>query len=113
MPDYMFVNMFRITNIMNSTTGLSAGYYKFPSGLILQWGVYSQLITKGDLTATVTLPVAYSSNFVVVVARRNNIDTSSTEQFLHWFVDNLSQFKFGADNYRDDYKGFFWLTVGY
>lgn len=104
MPDYMLVNMFRITNIMNSTTGLSAGYYKFPSGLILQWG---------DLTATVTLPVAYSSNFVVVVARRNDIDTSSTEQFLHWFVDNLSQFKFGADNYRDDYKGFFWLTVGY
>lgn len=103
----------RIINIMNSTTGLSAGYYRFPSGLILQWGVYSQLIPKGDLTATVTLPVAYSSNFVVVVARRNNIDTNSSEQFLHWFVDNLSQFKFGADNYRNDYKGFFWLTVGY
>ena len=103
----------RIINIMNSKTGLSAGYYKFPSGLILQWGVYSQLIPKGNLTATVTLPVAYSSNFVVVVARRNNIDTDSYEQFLHWFVDNLSQFKFGADNYRNDYKGFFWLTVGY
>lgn len=98
---------------MNSKTGLSAGYYKFPSGLILQWGVYSQLIRKGDLTATVTLPVAYSNNFVVVVARRNNVDTDSSEQFLHWFVDNLSQFKVGADNYRNDYKGFFWLTVGY
>lgn len=79
----------------------------------MQWGVYSQLITKGDLTATVTLPVAYSNNFVVVVARRNNVDTDSSEQLLHWFVDNLSQFKVGADNYRNDYKGFFWLTVGY
>lgn len=79
----------------------------------MQWGVYSQLIRKGNLTATVTLPVAYSNSFVVVVARRNDIDTDSSEQLLHWFVDNLSQFKVGADNYRTDYKGFFWLTVGY
>ena len=105
--------MFCITNIMNSKTGLSKNYYKFPNGLLVQWGQYVAPVPKGNLTVNITFPVAYSTIFYISQAVRNDIDTDGSDSYLHYFINSLTGFSVGADNYRNDYKGFYWLAVGY
>ena len=70
MPDYMFVNMFRITNIMNNliVDTLAAGVRLQSSNgvnFILQWGYYVSTGTSSE--KTVTWPVSFPSHLINVL----------------------------------------------
>lgn len=70
MPDYMFVNMFRITNIMNSLivdTSVGGARLQSSNGVsfILQWGYYTSTSTSAE--KTVTWPVGFPKHLINVL----------------------------------------------
>ena len=82
----------------------SPGYYKMPSGLIIQWGYIASTSTK-----QVTYPIAFPNRVVVVFQKKgyassdSTTDMGFTEQLLTGFTMNTS----------GGYEGINWIAIGY
>ncbi len=103
------------SNVLTMTPGrfagnksLSAnGYYKFPGGLILQWGRYA----GGAFAPTITFPTAFTSAVYSVYAQMN---AAALEVLLISLV-TTSSFQCSQQNSSSGAAGtsaFYWFAVG-
>lgn len=83
------------------------GYQKLPSGVILQWGLY----TGGSHSPTVSFPIAFPTRARVF----GNCGPSPSQAFLEIITSsttnfNASQQRHDAGNVTDD---FYWFAIGH
>jgi len=84
----------------------SSGYQKFPSGLIVQWGVSD--VTSGALLAA-TLPIAFPNQIFCAVA---NVATNAATaaRYATAYADNLTQIKLSVN--AGTVVSVFWFAIG-
>lgn len=101
----------RITNIMNNSTGITSGYYKFPSGLILQWGRY----TGGDdARVTINFGISFPNTPIAVVKSDNfYYDNLAQWHYTNTYSITNSSFQTYASRQRVDGHGFSWVAMGH
>lgn len=116
MPDYMFVNMFRITNIMNNliVDTLKSGFWlKSSNGvrLLIQFGSFGSTSTSSE--KNVVWPVAFPNHL-------GNVLTLPYAPSGQNFNINVKQatlsncvFRTVDGNGHDINISFYWFAVGY
>lgn len=84
----------------------SNGYYKFPNGLIIQWGYVSA--TGSTSSQTITFPIAFPNACLNVITQ---IDYSSSNGFAAAYICVLSK---STTNFIANYTlSRYWLAIGY
>lgn len=100
-----------LTKLGFSEYRLSAdGYYKFPQGLILQWGYVNSL--GNDSSVTVTLPVTYPNTIVFASYMQNNTGLNLDGRGVQT-VQIVSNSQITLHNGQDVSAPARWFTVGY
>ncbi len=90
----------------------TTGYQKFPGGLVIQWGISSNI--PPDTSVTVTLPIAFASAFVYAnLAIQSH--TGGNEEMVIPFVSISGLTNFSIRNTDGDttINVFRWIAVGY
>ncbi len=91
-------------------------YIKYPSGIIMQWGISANT----GVATTVTLPVSYISSYYILMDVQNG-SMATPGTFGYYFADGtktLSSFKWGCTNYTSGIVSTpgsnvtEWLTIG-
>ena len=85
------------------------GYQKLPGGLIMQWGTSGSISAIGSIT--VTLPIAFPSNFASVVVTAKNNASGSQEANINATQLSLSQFV--INNRTQVTQTFSWIAIGF
>jgi hypothetical protein len=85
------------------------GYQKLPGGLIMQWGTSGSISAIGSIT--VTLPIAFLSNFASVVVTAKNNASGSQEANINATQLSLSQFV--INNRTQVTQTFSWIAIGF
>lgn len=91
---------------VGSSFTTTSGYQKFPTGLIIQWGI--RLLNTNQLV-TVTLPVAMPTKLVSVVASGSNINGAYTNGVVTGTYTN-SNFVLGIDSNTQNVT---YIAIGY
>lgn len=101
----------RITNIMNNSTGITSGYYKFPNGLILQWGRY----TGGeDVRVTINFGISFPNTPITVVKSDNFcFDNLARWTYTNTYSITNSSFQTYSSRQNIDGRGLSWVAIGY
>jgi len=53
------------------------GYQKFPSGLIIQWGTHTAILTSTEVTTYVTFPIPFPNASLQVFANLRDVGANS------------------------------------
>ena len=79
-----------------------SGYYKFPSGLLIQWGGQANV-------ANVTYPIAYNAQCCVLTQKHGSVpsDTTTDTGFTHQTLTGFTFTTYG------DCSSYNWLALGY
>lgn len=85
----------------------SSGYQKFSSGLIIQWG--SQSVSNNS-TASVTLPVSFSSAIYVATVTFSGTNTSTDDYDAQ--VSSLGTSSFSISNPNGNSRTAYWIAIG-
>lgn len=96
----------------------TSGYQKLPSGLILQWGVYTSDLVSSGSPVSITLPLAFPTAAVSVSCMpRNPSPDGSADAWLTLRSRSTTAFSVGADwagsGGTDTVHGFDWMALGY
>jgi hypothetical protein len=92
------------TNSLNSD-----GYQRLPGGLIIQWGVKASI--PANSTATVTLPIAFTSSMFMAVGTAFGTNTSTSEFAQQ--CNSLSTTSFGISNPNGAQRSVYWIAIGF
>jgi hypothetical protein len=84
------------------------GYYRFPGGFTLQWGIRS---VGANTTASVTFPVAFANACVNVVVSEQRTTTTQADGRVG--VGNLSTTGCTMVNGFNGSQNFYWQAIGY
>jgi len=88
------------------------GYQKFPSGLIIQWGITGDIPVDSNLT--VTLPIAFPNGILAASCNPSNWPTAANTTTGSWSVFILSASQISVNNRTDINSGVFhWIVIGY
>jgi hypothetical protein len=85
------------------------GYQKLPGGLIMQWGTSGSVGSTSAIT--VTLPIAFPSNFSSVVVTAKSDASGSQEANINATQLSLSQFV--INNRTQTTQTFSWIAIGF
>jgi hypothetical protein len=98
------------TAFANPASSLSAnGYVKLPSGVIIQWGRTASIAAAGG-TATITLPLAYTTtNYTVSLSP----DTITTSANAGQYATARTTTTFLLSNQSPTTSTFGWQAIGY
>jgi hypothetical protein len=92
------------------------GYQKLPGGLIVQWGVYSTLVTT-QTPVTINLPFTFpNSNLAAIAIARNNTGSDQFDiaaQIISKTTTSITLFPQWMGNGLITCNGFEWLVLGY
>lgn len=84
------------------------GYYKFPNGLIIQWGNISDIATPVTSNQTITFPIAFPNACLNVITQIKYINTAALAS-SYYTVSSMSATNFVAYYTMNRY----WFAVGY
>ena len=85
----------------------SSGYYKFPGGMILQWGTTSTITGNTDFSVSFAPTFPTQAFFAFYIGQVDGgTGTSNT------FVDGLTRFGFNGRNTQGPDDTFFWFAFG-
>lgn len=102
-----------LTNLGFAGQSLSTnGYYKFPGGLILQWGFIAA--PGGNSNAYVTFPIAFPNAVLNTNATCRNTTLGSDDGMVAPQVNSRTTTGMVIHNYDGDTStGYDWLAIGY
>lgn len=89
----------------------SNGYQRLGSGLEIQWGVTSAILTGAN--ATISFPATFSNGCLQVIASPQHNPTATGAETGHWSVDSFSTTSFKLYNLTSINYVFYWFAVGY
>lgn len=81
------------------------GYFKLPSGLLVQWGATADLSSDGE--TAVTLPLSFTSESFVVFAT-----TTVSGIIASGLFNGLSQIRLYSSGYKSTPFKIYWLAIG-
>ena len=81
------------------------GYFKLPSGLLVQWGATADLSSDGE--TAVTLPLSFTSGTFVVFAT-----TTVSGIIASGLFNGLSQIRLYSSGYKSTPFKIYWLAIG-
>lgn len=89
----------------------SGGYQKFPSGIVIQWGVTASLAS--ETTTPITFPTPFDTGCFQVMPGLNSIAAEASSATGHFGSGNYSKTGFDLYNRTDDAHVFNWMAIGY
>ena len=101
------------SNVTTKNLGQN-GYYRFPDGLMLQWGYSS----SSGRNKTIYLPISfYDTNYSVMITMRRGTDDTTNLTGDVWTQNKSSFLMFGLYHATDTnngayWSGFNWLAIG-
>ncbi len=88
------------------------GYQKFPTGLIIQWGVFNVNGTSGAVGSTeITFPIAFPAAFRHVGALMSTNDPS--QRFTGFDIANTTTTKARFTYVTPTANSIYWMAIGY
>ena len=81
------------------------GYFKLPSGLLVQWGATADLSSDGE--TAVTLPLSFTREPLVVFAT-----TTVSGIIASGLFNGLSQIRLYSSGYKSTPFKIYWLAIG-
>jgi len=95
----------RQTSVMG-TSSIGGGYYRFPNGLLMQWGTHT-----GDTGGgTANFPTAFAA---CLNAYATNINGRGTVEAVRFTNSNITVGFGGSANYGPLCTQFKWFAIGY
>lgn len=94
------------------------GYTKLPNGLILQWGTQDYASNPGEVSASITFPIAFPNSCLnISLTRKISAQStdgdgtalliSTTQTMAHISLQHMNQ------NSTGSLRGYTWLAIGY
>lgn len=104
MPDYMFVNMFRITNIMNSFISNLNDYNSYQQEVLFENMQYTGditlnqpftnfpfiIIVYGTDSGDVIIPKFFSTKNLDYLLKTSNIPVGIADTYKYWYIETYA-----------------------
>jgi hypothetical protein len=90
----------------------ATGYQKFPGGLVIQWGLSSNI--PANSSVTITLPIAFSSGFVYAnIAVQSHTGANEEMSIPFVIISGLTNFDIRNTDGDTAIDAFRWIAVGF
>ncbi|SAK98595.1 phage tail collar domain-containing protein [Caballeronia pedi] len=98
------------TSVLFGASLSNSGYQKLPSGLIVQWGVFS--VAANVQSATVTYPIAFSTGAFSIVATRSLAGNPAASDLCSTAGVSASQFQLYKASSVASVCSYVWIAIG-